>query len=283
VLLGAPGDALAARVALAEAAEHTLDAQYYTWAPDRVGRLLSARLLAAADRGVRIRLLVDDIELRGRDARIAALDAHPNIEIRLFNPFAGRSAIRVSRTLQFLTYAARLDHRMHNKAFVADNAAAVVGGRNIGEGYFGVSDERNYRDLDVLVSGPAARDVSVAFDRDWNSEWAVPIDTLRPPGTAEDLAWARAALPDPLPEGREDAEAWLARAAPEQTWAPAVVVADDPRKAGDEDIHRVAAKILALVAAAQGELLLETPYLVLRKSGVEMLRRSHGEVPPYRS
>ena len=147
-------------------AEKTIDLQYYIWERDTTGRILALRLIEAADRGVRVRMLLDDHTLEGRDSRIAAMDAHPNIEIRIFNPFAHRGW----RLFGFLTDFDRLNHRMHNKLVVMDNALAIVGGRNIGDHYFGVEPDTNFRDLDVAAAGPIVREVSKVFDHFWNGE-----------------------------------------------------------------------------------------------------------------
>jgi cardiolipin synthase C len=157
------------RVALTELAEKSLDLQYYIWERDETGRILAERLVRAADRGVRVRVLVDDINLSGQDAPIAALDAHPNIEIRIFNPFANRGA----RLFDSVIDLDRVNHRMHNKILVADNAVAIVGGRNIGNHYFEVATDANFRDLDIAAAGPVVRDISGVFDYFWNSDWAV--------------------------------------------------------------------------------------------------------------
>jgi putative cardiolipin synthase len=166
--------AFTGRIAMTAMAEKTLDLQYYIWEPDTTGRILALRLVEAADRGVRVRILVDDNTLSGRDSPIAAVDAHPNIEIRIFNPFAHRG----SRLFGFLTDLDRVNHRMHNKLVVVDNAFAIVGGRNIGDHYFGVQTEANFRDLDIAAAGPIVREVSGVFDRFWNGDWSYPISTL---------------------------------------------------------------------------------------------------------
>jgi len=166
--------AFTARVALADFAQETLDVQYYLWEADATGRLLADHLIRAADRGVRVRVLVDDVNLKDRDASIAALDAHPNVEIRLFNPFAHRG----SHLLGFLTEFDRVNHRMHNKLMVMDNAVAITGGRNISDPYFEVDLLANFRDLDIAAAGPVVRDLSKVFDRFWNSGWSVPIAAL---------------------------------------------------------------------------------------------------------
>ncbi|HEY3180004.1 MAG TPA: phospholipase D family protein [Casimicrobiaceae bacterium] len=165
-----PHDAFAARVLLAAATEKSIDVQYFIWHGDQVGYLLFEALWQAAERGVRVRLLLDDLNTRGLDPTIAALDAHPNIEVRLYNPFVQRDA----RALNFLTDFTRMNRRMHNKSFTADNQVSVVGGRNIGNEYFGAASGVGFVDLDVLALGMAVRDVSKEFDLYWNSASAYP-------------------------------------------------------------------------------------------------------------
>ncbi|MFZ4478270.1 MAG: phospholipase D family protein [Rhodoferax sp.] len=169
-----PHDAFAARAVLAAAAEKSLDVQYYIWHADQVGLLLFEALWQAAERGVRVRLLLDDMNTSGLDPMIATLTAHPNMEVRLYNPIASRS----SRALNFLTDFTRLNHRMHNKSFTADNQVSVVGGRNIGNEYFGVGKGVVFADLDVVAVGAAVRDVSSEFDLYWNSPSAYPAASL---------------------------------------------------------------------------------------------------------
>jgi putative cardiolipin synthase len=180
-----------ARIAMTEMAEKSLDLQYYLWEPDATGRLLAYHVLKAADRGVKVRVLLDDIGLESRDTMIASLDAHPNIEIRIFNPFAERS----SHGLNFLTDFDRVNHRMHNKTFLMDNSLAIIGGRNIGNHYFGVDDQMNFRDLDIVGAGPIVREVSNVYDYFWNGEWSVPMKALEDKTyTQEDMKNARAIL-----------------------------------------------------------------------------------------
>jgi putative cardiolipin synthase len=161
-------------VLLAAAAEKSLDVQYYIWNGDQVGYLLFEALWQAAERGVRVRLLLDDMNTSGLDATIATLAAHPNIAVRLYNPFVLRNA----RMLNFATDFTRVNHRMHNKSFTADNQASVVGGRNIANEYFGAGTGIVFADLDVLVVGAAVRDVSKEFDLYWNSPSAYPAAGL---------------------------------------------------------------------------------------------------------
>src|SRR5215813_8088883 len=161
-----------ARIAMIDLAEKTLDAQYYIWSSDTTGRILASRLLHAADRGVRVRILIDDhYQTEDKDFILAGLDGHPNIEVRLFNPIMNR----FWRMLSFLADFGRVNHRMHNKLLVVDNAVGIVGGRNIGDVYFGVEKEHNYRDMDVLTTGPIVRELSASFDMFWNSDWAIPV------------------------------------------------------------------------------------------------------------
>jgi putative cardiolipin synthase len=183
LLLGNGLDAFVARVVLAQAAERSIDVQYYLLHKDLVGALFIDQLLKAADRGVRVRLLVDDMDLGGRDLGAAALDSHPNMEVRIFNPFSRKT----SRISQFVTRMGSVTRRMHNKSFTVDNQATILGGRNIGNEYFEADPALAFADLDVLVIGPAVEEVSHAFDLYWNSELAYPASVLKgqPPTTQE--------------------------------------------------------------------------------------------------
>src|SRR5574340_533285 len=169
-------DAFAARMLLAGAAERTLDVQYYIWDGDKTGTLLFNALRAAADRGVRVRLLLDDHNAIGLDETLAELDTHPMLEVRLFNPLR----IRRPRWINYLIDFTRVNRRMHNKSITADAAATIVGGRNVADKYFDASDEIVFADLDVLAVGPVARDVAADFERYWNSVSACPARRLLP-------------------------------------------------------------------------------------------------------
>ena len=149
-------DAFVARALMAEYAERSIDVQYYLYHNDLTGRLLTHQLLKAADRGVRVRLLVDDMGLAGRDFSSAVLDSHPNIEVRIFNPFSRN----VGRLSQFVTRFGSVTRRMHNKSFTVDNQATILGGRNIGNEYFEADPDIAFADLDVLLIGPVVEDVS---------------------------------------------------------------------------------------------------------------------------
>jgi putative cardiolipin synthase len=175
--------ALAARVALVNAAASSIDVQYYIWHDDTTGGLMFVALLQAADRGVRVRLLLDDLTTRGGlDSTLAALGAHPNVEVRLFNPFRQRSF----RSLGFLTDFSRLNRRMHNKSLTVDGVATIIGGRNIADEYFQASDGFGYIDLDVLAIGTVVSEVSRSFDEFWHSDSSYPTSLLLKPAQLED-------------------------------------------------------------------------------------------------
>lgn len=267
--------AFTARIAMAELAERTLDLQYYIWEEDKTGRLLAERVVRAADRGVRVRLLLDDINFAGRDPVIAALDAHPNIEIRMFNPLAHRRA----RIFDFVGDFERVNHRMHNKLFVMDNALAIVGGRNIGDDYFGVDSAANFRDLDIAVGGPVVREISKVFDHFFNGDWAIPIAALVDrPYTGEDLASALETVrqrivednyPHPIDRDSASFRATLAAEIDQFEWAPGQIVWDDPAEIARrgrttrllEGIHRRSDRV-------EQELLIESAYFVPRDRGI---------------
>ena len=272
--------AFTARVALTELAEKSLDVQYYIWEADATGRIIAERLMQAADRGVRVRVLVDDISLAGRDAKVAAMDAHPNIEIRVFNPFANRDA----RLFDFAFDLERVNHRMHNKIMVMDNAVTIVGGRNIGNHYFSVATDANFRDLDIAAAGPVVREVSNVFDHFWNGEWAVPIAALVDrPYTMADLREARAFISDslaqqnypyPLDQDVAALNAELTAIRDRFIWAPGQIVWDDP--AAIEQGITDGAMIKALfkkVHSLQSELLIESAYFVTRDKAVETVKQ----------
>ncbi len=175
-LISEEADALASRIQLIEQADTSLDMQYYKWLDDRAGSLLLSHVVAAADRGVRVRLLIDDIHFDA-DLNAQALDHHPNINIRLFNPFESRRLTPFTRPFEWLRNS-RVNHRMHNKLILADSLVGLCGGRNISDCYFGTSETRTFRDLDLLVTGKVINHMSQAFDSFWNSHWAVPVNKL---------------------------------------------------------------------------------------------------------
>jgi putative cardiolipin synthase len=168
-------EAFALRMYLVQTADKTLDLQYYIWHDDLTGKALHNQLLAAADRGVRVRLLLDDLDTAGKDEMLHIIDAHPNIEIRLFNPFSNRTR----RFEDFLADTSRINHRMHNKSITADNQVTIFGGRNIGDEYFDAKEEVGFSDLDVLAIGQVVTEVSNSFDLYWNSEYVYPLAVFK--------------------------------------------------------------------------------------------------------
>ncbi len=272
-------NAFALRIAMTELAERSLDLQYYIWDPDQSGRILGQALLKSADRGVRVRLLIDDFSVKGRDEVLAKLGAHPNIEIRLFNPFAKRK----SKLFDLASDFDRLNHRMHNKLMIADNALALLGGRNIGDHYFDVSEDSNYRDLDIAAVGPVVRDSSRVFDYFWNKDWSVPVGaTVDETFDKDDLEMARQELESTIDaEGypyavypkvaaiRQDVAALKKRL----VWAPAYVVWDDPAdfKQG-ERTGKVMKALAGKLDQLKSELLMENAYFVPTQAGADRLK-----------
>ncbi len=178
MLLDSGSVSLKWRLALIDSATLSINAQYFLWKFDQVGSLLMDRLLKAADRGVLVRLLVDDSFLSGEDVVLEELDEHPNIEVRIFNPFSRRSNNIELRFLENLNDFSRTNHRMHNKVLTADNQVAIVGGRNIGDEYFGFNQDHNFRDFDILTNGTVVPEITKGFDIYWNSEWSYPIPRI---------------------------------------------------------------------------------------------------------
>lgn len=172
-------EAFALRLSSSSLAERSIDVQTYIWHADLTGMYLAHALLHAADRGVKVRLLVDDMDARQKHYAFAGLDAHPNISVRLFNPFASRNGI-VGKVGEISRRFDEVNQRMHNKTWIVDNRLALAGGRNLGDEYFGASEEANFVDLDMAMAGPVVRDVSASFDRYWNAEVSYPVTLLAP-------------------------------------------------------------------------------------------------------
>ena len=276
-LLANPGEAFGTRFAIAAFAEKTLDMQYYLWKGDLSGQLLMWRALQAADRGVRVRFLIDDIYHSGRDETYALLNSHPNFEVRVFNPMANRG---MARNLNYLVNKQRLNHRMHNKIFLADNAVAVLGGRNIGNDYFGIDTKANFFDLDVLTVGEGARQAGAAFDEYWNSKKAVPISVLHDRTyTPEDLDAAREKLNEslvnldavPYALAMEETETLenLKRWRDQLIWTEARVVVDPLERFEGQGESAIVEFAAHHVADMDHEFIAESAYLIPTKSGIE--------------
>jgi putative cardiolipin synthase len=273
--------ALMTRAALADLAERSIDVQYYIFDPDETGAFLLERLIAAAQRGVRVRLLLDDYLLAMDDATLAKIDAHPNIEVRIFNPYRDRA--RWSRTLQMFFHLDRLGHRMHNKIFAVDGQIGVLGGRNISNHYMEGEADSNFRDIDLLTTGPILRDVEKSFDAFWSSEMVVPVAAF---GNAP----AETELSRRFEQLRQDAAAnhgpyaEYARRKPEYMrrilagegfiWARGQAIAEPPvrQKPGDAKPSSAIARALAIARqAAQKEVTYEVAYFVPGDKGVKVL------------
>ena len=271
-------EALAARVVLARAAEKSLDLQYYIWHSDIAGRILLKELLDAADRGVRVRLLLDDLGVGAADDEgFLLLDSHPNVHVHLFNPIA----LRNSRTVGLLANPLRLNQRMHNKSMSADNQVTVVGGRNIGNEYFSLDELVNFADMDVLAMGPVVDQVSDAFDIYWNSEAAFPIGAFHENGRSADQ----------LAEVRKKLEAFVARhgdpyyeamrATPvgidaEQSqvdpyWGEITALFDLPEKVLGQETDLLLQQLGGLLGQVQQDILIISPYFVPGKEGTAQL------------
>ncbi len=277
-------DALALQIRSAQLAQVSLDLKYYMWLNDVSGRLLSSELLRAADRGVRVRVLLDDTYVRTHDLEFAALDEHPNVELRVYNPWRTRGS-RVGNLFEFFLGGFRLNHRMHNKAWITDGLLAIVGGRNVGDEYYGLNEDFDFRDLGVLLAGHAVVATSADFDRYWNSPIVIPLAAIPRPQGGPTLAQAQQAL---------ERERTVAMASPE--FAPVLtaqdlvvevrsrqarlvsdrsrVINDPPDKwlqRSDEFIG-VAADLRSVIDAAEQEVILVSPYFIPGAKGMDWLR-----------
>ncbi|MCK4834168.1 MAG: phospholipase D family protein, partial [Gammaproteobacteria bacterium] len=283
IILGKGLDAFVARIALAEIAEKSLDVQYYLYHDDLVGGLFTAYLLRAADRGVRVRLLVDDMDMENRDASILAMDNHPNIEIRIFNPFDRN----FSRVPQFVTGLGSITRRMHNKSFTADNTASILGGRNIGNAYFDANPTLEFADLDVLAVGNVVKDVSSSFDLYWNSELAYPATTLINDPLSDEQALVLRNKLYAFLEKHKDSDyaqalrtSTLAKNIREQKvefiLGDAVIVVDHPDKitsSRDANELHLVSQLEPYFQNIKNELIIISPYFVPGDEGVEFFRQ----------
>jgi len=259
------------RLRAIDSATESIDLQTFLWSIDTVGALVLDHLVAAAERGVEIKLLVDDSFLLGKDDILLELAHHPNIEYRLYNPYKRRSNNAVTREALNLAEFHRLDHRMHNKATIIDNRVAIVGGRNLADEYFGLHAVANFRDMEVLVGGPIVLDVSAEFDNYWNDRWAVPIDSVsHVRHTAADLDAARAVREanihlhaEQSAAGRLTAWRDLVASAVD---GKATLFADRPPEENPADMSeapvQVAQALMEMIDAASEEVLIVSAYLI---------------------
>jgi cardiolipin synthase C len=271
-LLTSGEEALADLIALADHAERTLDIQYYIIHQDDSARTLLHHVRLAADRGVRVRVLVDDLNTAGEDQRFMHLSEHANVEVRVFNPFPGGRFATWTRFVASATDIRRINHRMHNKLFVADDALAITGGRNIGDEYFTRDQRSNFIDLDVVAAGEIVPQLSASFDAFWNSKFAYPIASLASPVSAEPAA---APIEDNgIPASADWLEHELDAGTVPLTWVPATVLADRPAKianeaAPDEEVT-IANDLATLMRSAKQELIVISPYFIPGKDGMAL-------------
>lgn len=265
-------DAFVARLGLAQTAQKTLDVQYYIWHDDITGRLLLQQLYKAAERGVKVRLLLDDNNTKGMDTLLASIDVHPNLEIRLFNPFMQRE----HRLLAYGSDFDRLNRRMHNKSMTADGIATIVGGRNIGDEYFDAGTGVMFADLDVLAIGQAAVDVSTDFERYWTSQSVYPMTQII---TASPDTF------DTTPSDDEHTQSYLQALTESdivrhlQTgdlpliWAKTTLISDDPAKGLGQakSTDTVIAHLAPIMDSTQSELTIVSPYFVPTQDGTDSL------------
>jgi putative cardiolipin synthase len=280
-------DAFVARAVLANQAEKSIDVQYYLYHDDLVGRLFTDQLLKAADRGVRVRILVDDMDMSGRDLSLVAADSQPNMEVRIFNPFSRKTG----RLPQFVTRMGSVTRRMHNKSFTVDNQICILGGRNIGNEYFDADPDLAFADLDVLSIGPVVKEVSKAFDLYWNSELAYPVSVLiEKKPSPEEIMRKRQALND-FVSGQADSDyinalknSSLANKLRNDEllfyWGDGEVVYDRPEKilhSAEEREFHLAPKLEPYLENVKKELIIFSPYFVPGKSGTAFLTQLAGQ------
>ena len=272
-------DALAQRLALIETAEHSIDIQYYIWNSDASGHYLASRLIAAAERGVRVRVMLDDINLNEREDLLTTINAHPQIEIRIFNPIPSRSGAQ--KWLNVLGDFSRLNRRMHNKSFTVDGAFSIVGGRNIGDEYFDLSDEINFRDRDVLVMGSVVPDIQASFRKYWDSRWSYPINLLGGIASSQlsildDISAPSYTHYPSLPEGNDRAFLFLSNLVKDMTWVSARFISDRPVPIDESNTNepKATAKLLAQLAQqCEQEIVLESAYLIFDDRQLKALQQ----------
>ena len=274
-------DAFAIRALAARAAGRSLDLMYYYWKDDLTGRLLAHEILKAADRGVRVRLLVDDINARGSDRAYSAIDTHPNIAVRLFNPSRARNR-GLRRGLEMLLRLFSVTRRMHNKAWIADGRLAIVGGRNIGDAYFDADESANFRDVDMALMGPAVQQVEAVFDAFWNSEVTMPVRALvRRKGIGLEalrhMLEATTGSERAAPYLRQAMErislmVMLDLAMPVQWTEDVRIVSDPPEKALNRGADNwIMATLMPVLAAADSSVEITSPYFVPGTAGAAQL------------
>jgi len=271
VLLNTGPAALDWRLRTIDSASSSIDLQTFLWHFDTSGAMVLNHLIAAAERGVEVRILIDDSFLVQEDELILALAEHPNIEYRVFNPFKRRSGGFATRQLLNLAEFSRLDHRMHNKAMVIDNQVAIVGGRNLADAYFGLDSGANFRDLELLLGGSIVEEVSTNFDIYWNNRWSFPVESIsHRKASAEQLAEARRiSTASPHVHDEESLEEMISKwleVVEDGDTGNAILFADNPPadnpKSSEEAPIQVANELIDLFDSAESEILVVSAYLI---------------------
>jgi len=276
-LLDGSPESLTWRLALIDSAVSSLDIMVYLWYPDASGRLVLERAVLAARRGVRVRLVVDDLMTIGQEQLHADLARQPNIELRLFNPWKKRDLF--SRGGEMVAEMERLNTRMHDKLLIADGRAAIIGGRNIGDHYFGLNKNYNFHDLDVLAVGEMARQSNDMFDHFWNSEWVASARSLttKPDQERAAASWAK------LQKENREAEVLASFPVEPKDWTPEFAELEPQLHAGTGDLvydepsaegvtQSMVARMFAIFDRAEEELLITNAYIIPGERGIEFLR-----------
>lgn len=278
-------DAFGGRLVLIDRAEKSIDAQYFLMKPDSAGLVFSDQLLKAADRGVRVRFLLDDIFTTVDDRWLVLLNEHPNIEMRLFNPIARKGIY----AFNYLAHFGLANRRMHNKSFIVDNQAAIVGGRNIAEEYFQLDTAGEFIDFDMLVAGPIVREVSAEFDLYWNHELAIPMDAFYEEASPEAMLDLRRQIDARMTEAQQSVygravDTNLIHALNDGTVRPYIadarLIVDDPQKllqAISDETKIVATEMRKVLMAATEEIVVFTPYFIPGKLGMQTIREITGK------
>lgn len=275
-------DAFGSRLTLMHEAEVGIDAQYFMMKPDDAGLVFTDKLLEAAERGVRVRLLMDDIFTTVDDNYYSFMNAHPNVQVRIFNPISRKGVY----AFNYLGHFSLANRRMHNKSFIVDNQAAIVGGRNIAVEYFQLETTGEFMDFDMLVTGPVVGEVSREFDRYWNHELAIPMEALNKAPDQESIQQTWALLRDKMLEAGDSVYADaihspLMRQFSEDELDPfmadARVIVDDPDKllikvSEGEDERVVATEIGRELSQAKRQIIIFTPYFIPQKSGMALIK-----------
>lgn len=274
-------DAFGLRLALMTVAETSIDAQYFLMSPDHAGLVFAETMLAAADRGVRVRFLLDDIFTTVEDIDLAVLNSHPNIELRIFNPISRKGFYGFN----YLGHFSLMNRRMHNKSFTVDNQVSIVGGRNIAGEYFQLETSGEFIDFDMLTAGPIVKEVSSEFDTYWNHKLAVPFDVVFETPDEEKLAEASAAMKQEMEEAGttiygEAVHTPLMQQLTDQSVKPYIaearLLADDPQKLLEDvstDQQYVVNEMREVLLAAEKEIYIMTPYFIPRKKGIDLVRQ----------